>query len=54
MEAPRFDAAAVGELLVDLTQQGVDADGFPLFKANPGGAPANAMAAVARATPACA
>lgn len=48
MEAPRFDAAAVGELLVDLTQQGVDADGFPLFKANPGGAPANAMAAVAR------
>ena len=39
MEAPRFDAAAVGELLVDLTQQGVDADGFPLFKANPGGAP---------------
>ncbi|MGN1478877.1 MAG: carbohydrate kinase [Acutalibacteraceae bacterium] len=32
---------SVGELLVDLTQMGVDERGVPIYAANPGGAPAN-------------
>lgn len=32
---------AVGEILVDMTQTHIDANGIPHFAANPGGAPAN-------------
>ena len=39
-----FDAVALGELLVDMTQSGVSAQGNRLFEANPGGAPANVLA----------
>lgn len=39
-----FDVAALGELLVDLSQSGVSAQGNLLFEANPGGAPANVLA----------
>ncbi len=35
------DITAIGEILIDLTQTGVDAWGVPRFAANPGGAPAN-------------
>lgn len=35
----------IGELLVDLTQTGIDENGIPQYSANPGGAPANAAVA---------
>lgn len=43
-----FDIVALGELLIDFTQQGVSSTGMRLFEQNPGGAPANLLAAVAR------
>ena len=33
------DITAVGEILIDLTQTGVNENGIPVFTANPGGAP---------------
>lgn len=39
---------AVGEILIDLTQTGVNEQGIPQFSANPGGAPANLAVAAAR------
>lgn len=42
------DITAIGEILIDLTQCGVNAQGVPLFAANPGGAPANLAVAAAR------
>ena len=42
------DITAVGEILIDLTQNGVDGKGIPQFAANPGGAPANLAVAAAR------
>lgn len=36
---------AIGELLVDLTQTGIDENGIPQYSANPGGAPANVAVA---------
>ena len=44
MEQKTYDAAALGELLVDFTQNGRSEQGNPLFEANPGGAPANVLA----------
>ncbi len=40
----RFDVVALGELLIDFTQNGISSQGNPLFEANPGGAPANVLA----------
>ena len=40
----RFDVTALGELLVDLTQNGISAQGNPILEANPGGAPCNVLA----------
>lgn len=40
----QFDVAALGELLIDFTQNGVSEQGNLLFEANPGGAPANVLA----------
>lgn len=42
------DITAIGELLVDLTQTGINSSGIPQFSANPGGAPANVAAAASR------
>lgn len=42
------DITTIGEVLIDLTQTGVNADGIGLFAANPGGAPANVAVAAAR------
>ena len=42
------DITAVGEILIDLTQCGVNDQGIPQFSANPGGAPANLTVAAAR------
>lgn len=43
-----YDICALGELLIDFTPAGVSAEGKPLFEQNPGGAPANVAACVAR------
>ena len=42
------DVIAIGEVLIDLTQTGVNENGIPVFAANPGGAPANVCVAVSR------
>lgn len=39
-----FDVVALGELLIDFTENGVSAQGNPLLEANPGGAPCNVLA----------
>ena len=38
----------IGEILVDMTQTGIDENGIPHFAANPGGAPANVAVAAAK------
>lgn len=43
-----LDITAVGEVLIDLTQTGVNEVCVPTFAANPGGAPANMAVAAAR------
>ena len=43
-----IDITAVGEILIDLTQSGVNELGIPVFAANPGGAPANLAVAAAK------
>ncbi len=43
-----YDVTALGELLIDFAPQGADAAGYPVLKANPGGAPGNFLAALAR------
>ena len=40
----QFDVVALGELLIDFTQNGLSAQGNPVFEANPGGAPCNVLA----------
>lgn len=40
----RFDVVALGELLIDFTENGESAQGNPLLEANPGGAPCNVLA----------
>lgn len=42
------DITAIGEILIDLTQTGINEFGVPLFAANPGGAPANVAVAASR------
>ena len=44
----RFDVAALGELLIDFTENGASAQGNPLFEANPGGAPCNVLACMSK------
>lgn len=39
----RYDVVALGELLIDFTQNGFSEQGNPLFEANPGGAPCNVL-----------
>ncbi|MCX7709893.1 MAG: PfkB family carbohydrate kinase [Clostridia bacterium] len=41
-----FDVVALGELLIDFTPMGLSQAGNELFERNPGGAPANVLAAV--------
>ena len=43
-----YDITALGELLIDFTPLGDSPAGQPLFEANPGGAPANVLTALAR------
>jgi len=39
----KYDVVALGELLIDFTQNGMSEQGNPLFEANPGGAPCNVL-----------
>lgn len=39
----KFDATALGELLIDFTENGKSAQNNPVFEANPGGAPCNVL-----------
>lgn len=43
-----YDVVALGELLIDFTENGVSAQGNPLLEANPGGAPCNVLAMLNR------
>lgn len=40
----KFDVVALGELLIDFTENGTSEQGNPLWEANPGGAPCNVLA----------
>lgn len=40
----KYDVTALGELLIDFTENGVSGQGNPLYEANPGGAPCNVLA----------
>ena len=40
----KFDVVALGELLIDFTENGVSEQGNPILEANPGGAPCNVLA----------
>ena len=54
MDNKQFDVVALGELLVDFTQNGVSGQGNLLFEANPGGAPANVLAMLRKLGKRCA
>lgn len=40
----KFDVTALGELLIDFTENGISSQGNPMLEANPGGAPCNVLA----------
>ena len=40
----KYDVVALGELLIDFTENGLSGQGNPLLEANPGGAPCNLLA----------
>lgn len=39
----KYDVAALGELLIDFTENGTSGQGNPIYEANPGGAPCNVL-----------
>lgn len=43
-----IDVTALGELLIDFTENGISPQGNPLLEANPGGAPCNVLAMLSR------
>ena len=43
-----YDVTALGELLIDFTQNGISEQGNSLFEANPGGAPCNVLAMLSK------
>ncbi len=44
----QLDVVALGELLIDFTENGLSEQGNPLLEANPGGAPCNVLSMLAR------
>ncbi|HJB14461.1 MAG TPA: carbohydrate kinase [Candidatus Blautia excrementipullorum] len=48
MNEKLFDVTALGELLIDFTENGTSSQGNPLMEANPGGAPCNVLAMLER------
>ena len=49
-----FDVVALGELLIDFTENGQSGQGNALFEANPGGAPCNVLAMLRKLGRSCA
>lgn len=45
----KYDVTALGELLIDFTDNGLSSQGNTLFEANPGGAPCNVLAMLNKA-----
>ena len=45
----KFDVVALGELLIDFTENGMSGQGNPVYEANPGGAPCNVLAMLSKA-----
>ena len=54
MNEKTIDVVALGELLIDFTQNGLSEQGNLLFEANPGGAPANVLAMLRKLGKRCA
>ena len=50
----KYDVVALGELLIDFTDNGVSVQGNTLFEANPGGAPCNVLAMLRKLDKTCA
>ena len=48
MENKKYDVTALGELLIDFTENGFSGQGNPILEANPGGAPCNVLAMLER------
>ena len=46
----RFDVVALGELLIDFTNNADSEQGNPMFEANPGGAPCNVLSMLGSGT----
>lgn len=44
MKKHEYDVVALGELLIDFTENGMSSQGNPVLEANPGGAPCNVLA----------
>ena len=44
----KYDVVAIGELLIDFTENGKSAQGNPVLEANPGGAPCNVLSMLER------
>ncbi len=44
----KYDVTALGELLIDFTENGTSGQGNPVYEANPGGAPCNVLAMLAK------
>ena len=54
MSEHKFDVVALGELLIDFTENGISGQGNSLFEANPGGAPCNVLAMLKKLGKSCA
>ena len=54
MSEKRYDVTALGELLIDFTENGLSGQGNTLFEANPGGAPCNVLAMLKKLGRSCA
>ena len=54
MREKRYDVTALGELLIDFTENGLSGQGNTLFEANPGGAPCNVLAMLKKLGRSCA
>ena len=44
----KMDVIALGELLIDFTENGISSQGNPIMEANPGGAPCNVLAMLSK------
>lgn len=44
IDMKKYDVVALGEVLIDFTENGISEQGNPLLEANPGGAPCNVLA----------